>query len=77
MLEDVEGLGGLLDIKRVAVISFVGDVGLMFLQWQGVGVHDEPRSEYFFPFFLDDFSIMGFLLIVIFLVLAGIIDDPF
>lgn len=77
MLEDVEGLGGLLDINRVTVVSFVCDVGLMFLQRQGVAVHDKPWSEYLFAFSLDDISIMGFLLIVIFLILIAIIDDPF
>lgn len=37
-MEDVEGLVSLLDIKRMTVVSFVGNVGLMFLQWQGMGV---------------------------------------
>ena len=45
LLEDIERWAGLLDIKRMAVVRFVGDVGLMFLQGQGVGVKNEARSE--------------------------------
>lgn len=77
LLEDVVSLSRLLDINRVAIVCFVGYVCGVFLQGQGVAVHDKLRGEYLFPFFLAQLPVMGFLLIVILLFLVAIIDDPF